>query len=158
MTFSNCCIMDQFDNFRPESTDMLTSLSNTQPFNARSCLLHCHSCWLLFSRHCQCVRNCSRQFLFTSSSLPTDISIQLAHLRLAHCHQRWHRPSDSHARSTSGNFSSLLKTFKLSSSIRSVFAHHVVVIIGFASGADEVARTEQWSGRCPDFGRPVLLG
>ncbi len=47
----------------------LTSLSNTHPLSFISRLRHCHSCWLFWSRHSQCFRNASRQFLLISSNL-----------------------------------------------------------------------------------------
>ena len=52
----------------------LTRLSNTHLFNFHSAGLHCQSCWLLLSKHCQCLRNCSKQCLLTSSMLNSPIS------------------------------------------------------------------------------------
>lgn len=47
-----------FSNFR---------LSNMHLFSGRSTLRQFHSCWLLFSRHSQCLRNSVKQCLFMSS-------------------------------------------------------------------------------------------
>ena len=46
-----------------------TSFSKTQALSFLSANLHCHSCWLCRSRHCQCPLNSSKQFLLISSSL-----------------------------------------------------------------------------------------
>ena len=47
----------------------LTRLSNMHLFSGRSTLRQFHSCWLLFSRHSQCLRNSVKQCLFMSSIL-----------------------------------------------------------------------------------------
>jgi hypothetical protein len=49
----------------------LTRLSNMHLFSGRSTLRQFHSCWLLFSRHSQCLRNSVKQCLFISSILQT---------------------------------------------------------------------------------------
>jgi hypothetical protein len=47
----------------------LTRLSKTHLLSFHSAGRHCQSCWLLLSRQVQCLRNSSRQCLFTSSRL-----------------------------------------------------------------------------------------
>lgn len=51
----------------------LTRLSNMHLFSGRSTLRQFHSCWLLFSRHSQCLRNSVKQCLFISSILQASI-------------------------------------------------------------------------------------
>ena len=46
-----------------------TSFSNTHWFSLRSADRQFQSCWLWFSRHCQWVRNCVRQFSLMSLML-----------------------------------------------------------------------------------------
>lgn len=46
-----------------------TKFSYTHLLSFHSAGRHCHSCWLLLSRHCQCARNCPRQDLLMSSIL-----------------------------------------------------------------------------------------
>lgn len=63
---------------------LLTSLSNTHLFKPLSIFRHCHNCWLLLSRHSQCLRNSSKHDLLMSSNLhiPTCQRITQAYLRL----------------------------------------------------------------------------
>ena len=56
---------------------ILTSLSSTHLLSSCSGLRQCHSCWLLLSRHFQCFRNSSRQFLLMSSKLHKNSRISL---------------------------------------------------------------------------------
>ena len=58
-----------------------TNFSKTHAFSNCSGLLQCHNDWLLFSRHCQCFRNWSRQFLLMSSNLPIHNFISQCHSR-----------------------------------------------------------------------------
>ena len=48
---------------------ILTSLSKTQALSACSNRRQCQSCWLLLSRHFQCMRKYLEQLLLMSSSL-----------------------------------------------------------------------------------------
>lgn len=50
---------------------------------------------------------------------------------------------DIHARGTPGDFASLFHAVQLASAISLSLAHHVVVIVGFASRTDEVGGTEK---------------
>lgn len=54
-----------------------TSLSKTHLFKGLSHPRQFHICWLCRSRHCQCDRNSSRQFLLMSSSLHIHISTSI---------------------------------------------------------------------------------
>ncbi len=61
---------------------ILTSLSSTHLLSSCSGRRQCHSCWLLLSRHFQCFRNSSRQFLLMSSKLRRNTRISL----ISHLH------------------------------------------------------------------------
>ena len=54
-----------------------TSLSSTHLLSSCSGRRQCHSCWLLLSKHLQCFRNSSRQFLLMSSKLHRNTRISL---------------------------------------------------------------------------------
>lgn len=66
---------------------MLTSLSSTHLLSSCSGRRQCHSCWLLLSRHFQCFRNSSRQFLLMSSKLHKITRISL----VSYLHPQWLR-------------------------------------------------------------------
>lgn len=53
------------NGYRPS----LTKFSKTHLFNFHSAGRHCQSCWLLSSRHVQCLRNSSRHDLLMSAIL-----------------------------------------------------------------------------------------
>ena len=111
-----------------------TSFSNTHLFNLRSSDLQFHSCWLWFSRHCQWVRNCVRQFSLMSLILP-HLSVLKPPCSIQHKH--------IHARRTPSDFAALLHAVKLAPAIGLGLAHHVVIVVILAPRANEVRGTEQ---------------
>lgn len=56
-----------------------------------------------------------------------------------------------HARSTSSHFPAFFQAVKLPPSVRLRLTHHVIVIVGFAPGSDEVGCAHQGCRTCPDF-------
>ena len=82
---------------------ILTSLSSTHLLSSCSGRRQCHSCWLLLSRHFQCFRNSSRQFLLMSSKLYKNTWISIIprlHPRLLRFAPHPHRSLPSNHTST----------------------------------------------------------
>lgn len=142
-----------------QGRESLTSLSNTHALSNCSGLLQCQSCWLLLSKHCQCFRNSSRQFLLMSSSLPkSQISPALTQLldrppcpcttALSLLSSTFPNPygsrkrRHSHTSSTPRNLPPLLHTFYLALPMRLRLALHVVIIVGAAPRSNEERRAE----------------
>ena len=120
---------------RIAATNPRTSLSNTHLFSLRSSDRQFQSCWLWFSKHCQWVRNWSRQFSLMSLILTHVSATQL----MLCCSSNY-----AHARGTPGDLTALLHAFKFTPAIGLGLAHHVVIIVGLASRPDKVRGTEEW--------------
>ena len=144
-----------------------TSLSNTQEFRVCSGLRQCHNCWLLFSKHCQCFRNSSRQFLLMSSKLRSH-GRQRCTIR---CHAGLHRVplhfwytlppllnetaehhiQYLHTSSTPRNLPPFPHAIYFPFAMRLGLAFHIVIVKSGASCANEERCTEQRSWRSTDF-------
>ena len=137
-----------------------TSLSNTQALSVCSGLRQCHNCWLLFSKHCQCFRNSSRQFLLMSSNLrfhtrqPCSIHCcaglhrtpsLFRHLPLL-LRKGTERPIQYlHTSSTPRNLPPLPHTINFPLPMRFSLTFHIIVIESRASSADEERCAEERS-------------
>ena len=124
-----------------------TNFSNTQALSVFSGRRQCQSCWLLLSRHSQCFRNSVKHDLLISLNLaPITISTTLP--------LSPYQPSEhnSHTRRTSRDLSTLPHAIHFALSICVCLANHIVIIVGLASGTDEVGSAEERSGAGADFG------
>jgi len=137
-----------------------TKLSNTHLFRGLSHFLHCHSCWLLLSRHSQCLRNSVKQCLLTSSSLiSSQKKLSVSPIPLLWF---WLPSSDSrvyvHAGCASCDLATLPQAIQLAPSVRLRLALHVVIVVGLAARSNEEARAHKRCRRSSnllDFGNGV---
>jgi hypothetical protein len=111
-----------------------TNLSNTHLLSLRSSDRQFQSCWLWFSRHCQWVRNSARQFslmslILSRLSIPTVLY--------------WTFRQYVHASRTPGDLAAFLHAVKLSPAVGLSLAHHVVIVVGLASCANEERGTQE---------------
>lgn len=124
---------------------MLRGLSN---------FLHCHSCWLLLSRHSQCLRNSAKQCLFTSSSL---LSQSETHSPRASFSTEILASSPSslrvyvHAGCASCDLATLPQAVQLSPTVRLGLALHVVIVVRLAAGSNEEACAHKRCRRGSNF-------
>lgn len=56
-----------------------------------------------------------------------------------------------HARGAAGHFPALAHAVEFAAAVGFGLAHHVVIVVGFAAGADEVGGAEEGGGGCTDF-------
>ena len=131
-----------------------TKLSNTHLLRGLSNFLHCHSCWLLLSRHSQCLRNSAKQCLFTSSSLlsqsethPPRIKVPAAILACSPSSLRVY----VHAGCASCDLATLPQAVQLSPTVRLGLALHVVIVVRLAAGSNEEACAHKRRGRSSNF-------
>ena len=124
---------------------MLRGLSN---------FLHCQSCWLLLSRHSQCLRNSAKQCLFTSSSLSSQSETHCPRARfptaILSC-----SPSNLrvyvHAGCASCDLATLPQAVQLSPTVRLGLALHVVIVVRLAAGSNEETCAQKRRGRSSNF-------
>ena len=129
-------------------------MSNTHLLRGLSNFLHCHSCWLLLSRHSQCLRNSAKQCLFTSSrllsqsetrspcaSFPTEILASSPSSLRAYVH----------AGCASCDLATLPQAVQLSPTVRLGLALHVVIVVRLAAGSNEEACAHKRCGRSANF-------
>lgn len=131
-----------------------TKLSNTHLLRGLSNFLHCHSCWLLLSRHSQCLRNSAKQCLFTSSSLlfqsetPSPrIHFPTAILACSPSSLRVY----VHAGCASCDLATLPQAVQLSPTVRLGLALHVVIVVRLAAGSNEEACAHKRCRRGSNF-------